>query len=92
MKSWRKISSSYVKSTVLAGVRKTVEEPYETFVVRIEKAIEHMMPVSVGFDFLIKILAFENANTMVSSSSNLFVGLESLRIMKKSALIPLPVL
>lgn len=62
--AWRAIPPPGSKKTVLAGIKQGNEEPYETFVSRLEEAIHRMMPRGEGSDMLLKQLAWENANSL----------------------------
>lgn len=62
--AWRLIPPPGSKKTVLAGIKQGNEEPYESFVSRLEEAIHRMMPHGEGSEMLLRQLAWENANTL----------------------------
>lgn len=62
--AWRAIPPPGTKGTTLSGIRQSNEEPYQTFVSRLEEAISRMLPPSEGTDILLKQLAWENANSL----------------------------
>lgn len=62
--AWRAIPPPGIKGTTLSGIRQQMEESYQTFISRLEEAINRMMPPSEGTEILLKQLAWENANTL----------------------------
>lgn len=62
--TWQSLPPPGAQSTVLSGIRQKHDEPYESFVARLEEAVSRMLPPSEGTDILIKQLAWENANSL----------------------------
>lgn len=67
---------------LLAEIRQKDEEPYESFLARLQKAMEHMMPSSEASDMFIKQLDFENAK--IHTARILLGPLEGLKSCKVS--------
>lgn len=62
--AWRAIPPAGTTGTALAGIQQSLEEPYQSFIARLEEAINRMMPQSEGTAILLKQLAWENANQL----------------------------